>query len=108
MASIAEGIGVPSSPVNILVCMSSTLLPPLKIHASVRSAARMGRPRQSSSVGAEVPSPRPDRPWHSSHSIVRYAAAPASIAAGPPPGSDPKSSGSGAGPWAKNLEKLFR
>ena len=65
---MAAGIGVPSSPVSTRVWIASTLLPPFSNHASVRSAARIGNPRQSSSVGADVPYPRPASPWHFSHS----------------------------------------
>ena len=63
-ASANDGIGVPLSPVLIVLKMSSRDDPPRKVQLCARSAARIGWPKSSTSVGAEGPSPRPTVPWH--------------------------------------------
>ena len=63
-ASANDGIGVPLSPVVIVLKISSRDDPPRKVQLCARFAARIGWPKSSISVGAEGPSPRPSVPWH--------------------------------------------
>ena len=63
-ASENAGIGVPLNPVLIVRKMSSRDEPPRKVQLCARSAARIGWPQSSFSVGADGPSPRPSVPWH--------------------------------------------
>ena len=63
-ASANEGIGVPLSPVVIVLKISSRDGPPRKVQGCVRFAARIGWPKSSTRVEAEGPSPRPSVPWH--------------------------------------------
>ena len=58
-ASANDGMGVPLSPVLIVLKISSRDDPPRKVQLCARFAARIGWPKSSTSVGAEGPSPRP-------------------------------------------------
>ena len=63
-ASRNDGMGVPLSPVLIVLKISSRDEPPRKVQLCARSAGRIGCPQSSIRVGAEGPSPRPSVPWH--------------------------------------------
>ena len=85
--SVNDGIGVPLNPVLIVRKMSSRVGPPRKVQGCERSAARIGRPKSSCSVGADGPSPRPRLPWHFRQPVSSYSFLPSSmdsaVAAGP-------------------------
>src|SRR5436190_16911457 len=78
-ASANDGIGVPLSPVLIVLKISSRDGPPRKVQLCERSAARIGRFSSSVRVGADGPSPRPSAPWHLTQPLSTKSFFPASI-----------------------------
>src|SRR5262249_37002809 len=78
-SSLNDGIGVPLKPVLIVLKMSSRDDPPRNVQLCVRSAARIGYPKSSVSVGADRPSPRPSGPWHRMQPVSSKSFLPAAM-----------------------------
>src|SRR3954463_8650377 len=78
-ASRNDGIGVPFSPMLIVLKMSSRDEPPRNVQLWARSAGRIGWPQSSFNVGADGPSPRPSVPWHFTQPVSTYSFFPCSM-----------------------------
>ena len=107
--SANDGIGVPLSPVLIVLKMSSRVAPPRKVQLWARSAARIAWPASSFSVGADDPSPRPSVPWHLTQPVSSKSFFPSAMVSLLELGAPGRSTGLGTFPASeKSAENVVR